>query len=300
MSRVVVLGAGIAGHTAAAFARKWLGSEHTVTVVSPRPDYNWVPSNIWVGVGLMKPAQVTIPLAPVYERAGIEFVQAAAREIHPDGDRDHPTPYVVVEPDGGATARLSYDFLLNATGPELRFDKTEGLGPDGGHSLSVCLPGHAAARHFHFFFEQQFRAAASVVVFLGLVARMAGLRGGHSQFDPGPPTDESPWTTDLLSMRRASRPLSGRVRDLEALDEERRQQVAELRAELGASQYALEQSERTLLEHQQVLEATHAELEKFVRIVDNMHESTSWKVTKPLRTVTAKVQRAQPRPGGSG
>jgi len=145
MSRVVVLGAGIAGHTAAAFARKWLGPEHTVTVVSPRPDYNWVPSNIWVGVGLMKPAQVTIPLAPVYERAGIEFVQAAAREIHPDGDRDHPTPYVVVEPDGGATARLSYDFLLNATGPELRFDKTEGLGPDGGHSLSVCLPGHAAA-----------------------------------------------------------------------------------------------------------------------------------------------------------
>jgi sulfide:quinone oxidoreductase len=145
MSRVVVLGAGIAGHTAAAFARRWLGSEHAVTVVSPRPDYNWVPSNIWVGVGLMKPAQVTIPLAPVYERAGIEFVQAAAREIHPDGDRDHPTPYVVVEPAGGATAKLSYDFLLNATGPELRFDKTEGLGPDGGHSLSVCLPGHAAA-----------------------------------------------------------------------------------------------------------------------------------------------------------
>ena len=145
MSRVVVLGAGIAGHTAATFARKWLGSEHTVTVVSPRPDYNWVPSNIWVGVGLMKPAQVTIPLAPVYERAGIEFVQAAAREIHPDGDRDHPTPYVVVESDGGATAKLSYDFLLNATGPQLRFDKTEGLGPDGGHSLSVCLPGHAAA-----------------------------------------------------------------------------------------------------------------------------------------------------------
>ena len=145
MSRVVVLGAGIAGHTAAAFARRWLGSEHAVTVVSPRPDYNWVPSNIWVGVGLMKPAQVTIPLAPVYERAGIEFVQAAAREIHPDGDRDHPTPYVVVEPAGGAATKLPYDFLLNATGPELRFDKTEGLGPDGGHSLSVCLPGHAAA-----------------------------------------------------------------------------------------------------------------------------------------------------------
>jgi len=81
MSRVVVLGSGIAGHTAAAFARTWLGDDHSVTVVSPKPDYNWVPSNIWVGVGLMKPAQVTFPLAPVYERAGIELVQAAAREM---------------------------------------------------------------------------------------------------------------------------------------------------------------------------------------------------------------------------
>jgi sulfide:quinone oxidoreductase len=144
MSRVVVLGAGIAGHTAAAFARRWLGPEHTVTVVSPRPDYNWVPSNIWVGVGLMKPEQVTIPLAPVYERAGIEFVQAAAREIHPEGDHDHPTPYVLVQAAAGLATKVPYDFLLNATGPALRFDKTEGLGPDGGHSLSVCLPDHAA------------------------------------------------------------------------------------------------------------------------------------------------------------
>ena len=38
---------------------------------------------------------------------------------------------------------MPYDFLINATGPALRFDKTEGLGPDGGNSLSVCLPEHA-------------------------------------------------------------------------------------------------------------------------------------------------------------
>ena len=144
MSRVVVLGAGIAGHTAAAFARKWLGRDHTVTVVSPRPDYNWVPSNIWVGVGLMKPAQVTFPLAPIYERAGIEFVQAGAREIHPDGDRDAPSAYVIVEAADGTPSKVPYDFLINATGPALRFDKTEGLGPEAGNSLSVCLPQHAA------------------------------------------------------------------------------------------------------------------------------------------------------------
>ena len=144
MSRVVVLGAGIAGHTAAAFARSWLGREHAVTVVSPRPDYNWVPSNIWVGVGLMKPTQVTFPLAPVYERTGIEFVQASARELHPEGDRDTGAPYVVAESADGTRSTVSYDYLINATGPALRFDKTEGLGPEGGNSLSVCLPDHAA------------------------------------------------------------------------------------------------------------------------------------------------------------
>src|ERR1035441_7877509 len=51
MSRVVILGAGISGHTAAAFARKWLGKNDTVTVVSPGETYNWIPSNILVGVG---------------------------------------------------------------------------------------------------------------------------------------------------------------------------------------------------------------------------------------------------------
>ena len=144
MSRVVVLGAGIAGHTAAAFARRWLGREHAVTVVSPRPDYNWVPSNIWVGVGLMTAAKVTFPLAPVYERAGIEFVQASAREIHPEGDRNDSSPYVIAEAANGKRSKVGYDFLINATGPALRFDKTEGLGPDEGNSLSVCLPQHAA------------------------------------------------------------------------------------------------------------------------------------------------------------
>lgn len=143
MSRVVILGAGISGHTAAAYARKWLGPGDSVTVVSPNDAYNWVPSNIWVGVGLMKPRQVTFPLAPVYERHGIEFRQGLAREIRPEGDEDSPDPCVVVELPAGGTERIRYDFLVNATGPRLRFDKTEGLGP-AANSLSVCTPEHAA------------------------------------------------------------------------------------------------------------------------------------------------------------
>jgi sulfide:quinone oxidoreductase len=147
MSRLVVLGAGVSGHTAAAFARKWLSRSDQVVVVAPQPHYNWIPSNIWVGVGLMRREQVVFPLAPVYERAGIEFVQARALEIHPEGREGDPTPRVVVESTvagrEGQREEIPYDFLINATGPKLNFGATEGLGP-GGHSLSVCTDGHAA------------------------------------------------------------------------------------------------------------------------------------------------------------
>lgn len=146
MSRVVVLGAGISGHTAASFARKWLGRKDEVVVVSPKPDYNWIPSNIWVGVGLMTPRDVTFPLAPVYERHGIEFKQARAVEIRPEGRDGDPSPLVVIESTRpgheGVREDLRYDFLINATGPKLNFGATPGLGPEG-HSLSVCTETHA-------------------------------------------------------------------------------------------------------------------------------------------------------------
>lgn len=146
MSRVVVLGAGIAGHTAAAFARRWLPSSEQVVVVSPLPTYNWIPSNIWVGVGLLRPEQVTVALAPVYERHGIDFHQARAVEIHPEGREGDPRPLVVVEStrpgSEGERGEIRYDYLINATGPKLDFGATPGLGPDG-NSLSVCTETHA-------------------------------------------------------------------------------------------------------------------------------------------------------------
>ncbi len=143
--RVVVLGAGIAGHTAGTLLRKWLPKEHEVVVVSPRPDYNWVPSNIWVGVGLMKPKQVLVSLPPIYARNGIGFRQAAAVSIHPEGNAESEKPFVVLEHTGdraGQKENLTYDFLINATGPKLNFEATPGLGPKH-HSLSVCTPYHA-------------------------------------------------------------------------------------------------------------------------------------------------------------
>jgi len=146
MARVVILGAGISGHTAALHLRRMLGKEHEVVVVSPNSRWNWIPSNIWVGVGKMTTEQVTFPLAPIYARMGIEFHQALAAAIHPEGSSDQPKPHVAITSTDpahtGEPGTLTYDYLINATGPKLNFAATPGLGPDG-HTVSVCTPSHA-------------------------------------------------------------------------------------------------------------------------------------------------------------
>ncbi len=146
MARTVILGAGIAGHTAALHLRRQLGNDHEVVVVSPNSQWNWIPSNIWVGVGQMTKKQVTFPLAPIYKRKGITFHQALAVELHPEGDSTHAKPFVTVNytdaAKAGESAAIEYDFLINATGPKLNFGATPGLGPDG-HTWSVCTASHA-------------------------------------------------------------------------------------------------------------------------------------------------------------
>lgn len=144
MSRLLILGAGISGHTAALAARRKLGKKHEVVVVSPNSHYQWVPSNIWVGVGLMKTKQVIFELAPVYKRAGIQFKQATAVSIHPEGDASTDKGFVKIRyvDESKGEENIEYDYLINATGPKLNFEATEGLGPQF-NSDSVCTYHHA-------------------------------------------------------------------------------------------------------------------------------------------------------------
>ncbi|MFA6922099.1 MAG: FAD-dependent oxidoreductase [Gallionella sp.] len=147
MARIVILGAGIAGHTAARHLHKMTGKQHEIIVVSPNAKWNWIPSNIWVGVGQMKVEQVTFDLAEVYKKTSVKFRQARALSINPEGDTTSAAPFVTVEythaDKAGVTENISYDYLINATGPKLNFGATEGLGPDHGHTVSVCTASHA-------------------------------------------------------------------------------------------------------------------------------------------------------------
>lgn len=146
MAKVVVLGAGISGHTASTLLKKKLGNKHEVVVVTPNSHYHWIPSNIWIGVGRMTADQVKFPLEKRYKKAGIVYKQAKAVSFHPEGDSEIDKGFVLIEYTGqnkvGQSEKVDYDFLINATGPKLAFEKTEGLGPDK-HTVSVCSYDHA-------------------------------------------------------------------------------------------------------------------------------------------------------------
>ena len=147
MARIVILGAGISGHTAASFLKTWLGTDHEVIVVTPNSKWNWIPSNIWVGVGGMTKEDVVFELAPVYEKVGIDYRQAKGISINPEGSTEVEKPFVTVEYTGqgkvGEVENITYDYLINATGPKLNFGATQGLGPDNGYTVSVCTADHA-------------------------------------------------------------------------------------------------------------------------------------------------------------
>ncbi|MEN8248023.1 MAG: FAD-dependent oxidoreductase [Bacteroidota bacterium] len=147
MARVVVLGAGISGHTATSYLHKYLGKKHTITVVTPNTYYNWIPSNIWVGVGRMSIDEVRFELAPLYKKWGVEYLQAKVTNFYPEGDSTSDKPFVEIEYTSkdkqGETEKVDYDFLINATGPKLNFEGTEGLVPGTQNLTSVCTYNHA-------------------------------------------------------------------------------------------------------------------------------------------------------------
>ncbi len=147
MSKIVILGAGISGHVAAAHLRRKLSKTHEVLVVSPNSNYQWIPSNIWVGIGRMASKNILFPLAPLYKRKGIAFKQAKVQTFHPEGDEKETSPYVTIEyVEGhmqGQQENVTYDYLINATGPKLNFEATEGLIPGTNKTYSVCNYTHA-------------------------------------------------------------------------------------------------------------------------------------------------------------
>jgi sulfide:quinone oxidoreductase len=133
MAHIVVMGAGIGGMPAAFELRAALGAQHRITVINSVDYFQFVPSNPWVVVGWRKRQGITLPIAPLLRKRGIDFIAEPVARIDAAASR-------LVLASGGD---VPYDYLVITTGPKLAFDEVPGAGPQGGHTHSVCTVDHA-------------------------------------------------------------------------------------------------------------------------------------------------------------
>ena len=162
MSTIVVIGAGLAGMSAAYELREFLGKGHDITVIGDSDRFSFNPSNPWVAVGWRKPGDITLKAGDHLSKKGIGFRADGVAKIEADAHRVHT----------GDGEILPYDYLLICTGPKLAFDEVPGSGPDG-HTLSVCTTPHA--QHAWDAYQEFLKAPGPVVV---------GAMAGASCFGP--------------------------------------------------------------------------------------------------------------------
>jgi len=132
MAHIVVLGAGLGGLPAAYELKAELGAQHRITVINALDYFQFVPSNPWLAVGWRDRETITLPLKPVLEKKGIEFIAQPVVRIDAEGNG--------VELRDGT--RVAYDYLVITTGPKLAFEEVPGSGPQG-HTQSICTTDHA-------------------------------------------------------------------------------------------------------------------------------------------------------------
>ncbi|EDN67286.1 sulfide quinone reductase [Beggiatoa sp. PS] len=132
MAHIVILGAGTGGMPAAYEMKRELGKHHEVTVINSSEEFNFIPSNPWVGVGWRKRKDISFPIGKALNRKKINFIAQTVTHIDPDKN--------CLTLANGET--VDYDYLVIATGPKLAFEEVPGLGPDG-FTHSICLTDHA-------------------------------------------------------------------------------------------------------------------------------------------------------------
>jgi sulfide:quinone oxidoreductase len=132
MAEIVVMGAGLGGTIMAYEMKDHMRPEDRLTVVTKDPVYHFVPSNPWVPVGWRTRESIEVDLAPTFAKRGINFKPVPVAKMDPAANS--------LELEDGS--KITYDYLIIATGPELAFDEIEGLGPQG-FTTSVCHIDHA-------------------------------------------------------------------------------------------------------------------------------------------------------------
>ena len=132
MAHVVIVGAGTGGMPCAYEMRDALGKEHQVTMISENETFDFTPSNPWIAVGWRTRKDISFEIRPYLEKRGINFISHRVEKIDPENNE------LTLNND----EKVSYDYLVIATGPRLAFEEVEGSGPSA-HTQSVCNLPHS-------------------------------------------------------------------------------------------------------------------------------------------------------------
>src|SRR3990172_1697025 len=138
--KVVVLGGGVGGLTAANELRRLLGPEHRVVLIEREREHRFAPSFLWLMTGERRPEQVARALSTLV-RTGVELVRTEVQSVDPErravvaGYEEH-----------------RYDALVVALGAELD---------------PASLPGYADAAHSFFDLDGAARLADALRAFAG-------------------------------------------------------------------------------------------------------------------------------------
>jgi sulfide:quinone oxidoreductase len=134
MAYIVVIGAGLAGMSAAYELRATLAPHHDITVIGDGEQFSFTPSNPWVGIGWRKAEDICLPAAQYLAKKNIQFVPHTVAQII--ADKKQLTT--------STGQNIAYDYLVICTGPKLAFEEIKGLGPEPGFTQSICTTAHAA------------------------------------------------------------------------------------------------------------------------------------------------------------
>ena len=130
MAKILILGGGFSGITAAERLATLLGTDHRITLLSLRPKFVFYPALVDVAFGRLEVPDVTFDLEKKLAESGVNFIEGSVTQIN------HAARLVEYE-RLKVKGEISYDYLLIASGRKLAVEQVPGYKDAAHHLLGI-------------------------------------------------------------------------------------------------------------------------------------------------------------------
>ena len=130
MKKILILGGGFAGLTAAERLSEHFGGKHQITLVSPHREFTFYPALVRLAFGQLEAEELTFDLVKKLNKIKVRFVEGEVLHLKPEY---HRVQIAGKEFNGD----LSYDYLVIAMGRRLATEKMPGFFDHAHHLLGI-------------------------------------------------------------------------------------------------------------------------------------------------------------------